>query len=75
VLVVAGAVVLGACALAFVVVTRLRPCAPLLPTWVTLAAAGLLLPVLGASFERLQQPREAVAWPAQLSRAGPAARP
>ena len=54
VLVVAGAVVLGACALAFVVVTRLGPCAPLLPTWVTLAAAGLLLPVLGASYERLQ---------------------
>ncbi|MCW2510382.1 MAG: conserved rane protein of unknown function [Modestobacter sp.] len=60
--------VLGACALAFVVVTRLGPYAPLLPTWVTLAAAGLLLLVLGATYERrLQQAREAVAWVAQLS--------
>jgi hypothetical protein len=48
--------VLCACALAFVVVTRLGPCAPLLPTWVTLAADCLLLLVLGAIYERLQQP-------------------
>jgi hypothetical protein len=59
---------LGAGALAFVVVSRLGPYAPLLPTWVTLAAAGLLLLVLGATYERrLQQAREAVAWVAQMS--------
>jgi hypothetical protein len=60
--------VLGSCALAFVVATRLGPYAPLLPTWVTLAAAGLLLLVLGATYERrLAQAREAVAWVAQMS--------
>jgi hypothetical protein len=59
---------LGAGALAFVVVSRLGPYAPLLPTWVTLAAAGLLLLVLGATYEqRLRQAREAVAWVAQMS--------
>jgi len=59
--------VLGAGALALVAVTRLGPYAPLLPTWVTLATAGLLLIVLGATYERrLQQAREAVAWVAQM---------
>jgi len=60
--------VLGACALAFVAATRLGSYAPLLPPWVTLAAAGLVLLVLGATYERrLQQAREAVAWVAQMS--------
>jgi hypothetical protein len=60
--------VLGAGALAFVVATRLGRYAPLLPTWVALATAGLLLLVLGATYERrLQQAREAVAWVAQMS--------
>ncbi|PZA18995.1 SCO7613 C-terminal domain-containing membrane protein, partial [Modestobacter versicolor] len=60
--------VLGAGALAFVVVSRLGPYAPLVPTWVALAAAGLVLLVLGATYERrLQQAREAVAWVAQMS--------
>jgi hypothetical protein len=59
--------VLGAGALAFVVVTRLGRYAPLVPTWVTLAIAGLLLLVLGATYERrLHQAREAVAWVAQM---------
>ncbi|QXG76458.1 hypothetical protein KUM42_02555 [Modestobacter sp. L9-4] len=60
--------VLGAGALAFVVVVRLGPYAPLLPRWLTLAAAGLVLLVLGATYERRrQQAREAVAWVAQMS--------
>ena len=74
-LVVAGTVthrqapfVLGAGALAFVVLARLGPYAPLLPRWLTLAAAGLVLLVLGATYERRrQQAREAVAWVAQMS--------
>ncbi|WP_246081029.1 SCO7613 C-terminal domain-containing membrane protein [Modestobacter altitudinis] len=60
--------VLGSCALAFVAATRLGPYAPLLPSWVALAAAGLLLLVLGATYERrLAQAREAVAWVGQMS--------
>ena len=59
--------VLGAAALAFVVLGRLGPYAPLLPRWVALAAAGLLLLVVGATYERRrQQAREAVAWVAQM---------
>jgi hypothetical protein len=59
--------VLGAGALLFVVVGRLAPYAPLLPRWVTLATAGLVLLVLGATYERRrQQAREAVAWVAQM---------
>ncbi|GAB3346878.1 DUF2157 domain-containing protein [Modestobacter lapidis] len=59
--------VLGAAALAFVVLGRLGPYAPLLPRWVSLAAAGLLLLVVGATYERRrQQAREAVAWVAQM---------
>jgi hypothetical protein len=38
--------------LAFVAVGRLGPYAPLLPRWVTLGTAGLLLPVVGATYER-----------------------
>jgi uncharacterized membrane protein AbrB (regulator of aidB expression) len=59
--------VLGAGALAVVVLGRLAPYAPLLPRWVTLAAAGLVLLVVGATYERRrQQAREAVAWVAQM---------
>jgi hypothetical protein len=59
--------VLGAGALLFVVVGRLAPYAPLLPRWVTLATAGLILLVLGATYERRrQQAQEAVAWVAQM---------
>jgi hypothetical protein len=73
-LVVAGTVahrqapfVLGAGVLAFVTVGRLAPYAPLLPRWVTLGTAGLLLLVLGATYERRrQQAREAVAWVGQM---------
>jgi hypothetical protein len=58
---------LGAAALVFVVLGRLGPYAPLLPRWVVLAAAGLLLLVVGATYERRrQQAREAVAWVAQM---------
>jgi hypothetical protein len=60
--------VVGAAALAFVVLGRLGPYAPLLPRWVVLTAAGLLLFVVGATYERRrQQAREAVAWVAQMS--------
>jgi hypothetical protein len=59
--------VLGAGALAFVVATRIGRYAPLVPTWMTLAVAGLLLLVLGATYERrVQQAREAVAWVTQM---------
>lgn len=59
--------VVGAGALLFVVVGRLAPYAPLLPRWITLATAGLVLLVLGATYERRrQQAREAVAWVAQM---------
>lgn len=59
--------VIGAAALLFVVLGRLSPYAPLLPRWVTLATAGLLLLVVGATYERRrQQAREAVAWVAQM---------
>jgi hypothetical protein len=59
--------VLGAASLAFVGLGHLGPYAPLLPRWVTLTAAGLLLLVVGATYERRrQQAREAVAWVAQM---------
>jgi hypothetical protein len=59
--------VLGAASLAFVVLGRLGPYAPLLPRWVTLTVAGLLLLLLGATYERRrQQAREAVAWVVQM---------
>ncbi|MFW3168440.1 SCO7613 C-terminal domain-containing membrane protein [Geodermatophilus sp. CPCC 206100] len=59
--------VVGTAALAFVVLGRLGPYAPLVPRWLTLAVVGLLLLVLGATYERRrQQAREAVAWVAQM---------
>ena len=59
--------VVGAGALAFVVLGRLTPYAPLVPRWLTLAVVGLLLLALGATYERRrQQAREAVAWVAQM---------
>jgi len=58
---------LGAGALLFVTVGRLAPYAPLLPRWLTLGTAGLLLLVVGATYERRrQQAREAVAWVAHM---------
>ncbi|MGY1805310.1 SCO7613 C-terminal domain-containing membrane protein [Blastococcus sp. SYSU D00922] len=59
--------VIGAGVLLLVAVGRLGPYAPLLPRWVTLGTAGLLLLVVGATYERRrQQAREAVAWVAQM---------
>ncbi len=59
--------VVGAATLAFVALGRLSVYAPLVPRWVTLATAGLLLLVVGATYERRrQQAREAVAWVAQM---------
>jgi hypothetical protein len=59
--------VVGAGALAFVVLTRLGPYAPLLPRWLVLAVAGLVLLALGATYERRrQQARDAVAWVAHM---------
>jgi hypothetical protein len=59
--------VVGTASLAGVVIGRLSPYAPLLPRWLTLGTAGLLLLVLGATYERRrQQAREAVAWVAQM---------
>ncbi|WP_029431839.1 DUF2157 domain-containing protein [Blastococcus sp. URHD0036] len=59
--------VLGAAALAWVVLGRLAPYAPLLPLWITLSSVALVLLLLGATYERrLQQGREAVAWVAQM---------
>jgi hypothetical protein len=59
--------VVGAGSLVLVVVGRLTPYAPLLPRWLTLGTAGLLLLVVGATYERRrQQAREAVAWVAQM---------
>jgi hypothetical protein len=59
--------VVGAAVLLGVTVGRLAPYAPLLPRWVTLGTAGLLLLVVGATYERRrQQAREAVAWIAQM---------
>jgi hypothetical protein len=50
-----------------VVLGRLEPYAPLLPRWVTLTVAGLVLLLLGATYERRrQQAREAVAWVGQM---------
>ncbi len=59
--------VLGTVALLIVVLGRLAAYAPLVPWWVTLGAAALLLLVVGATYERrLQQAREAVAWVGQM---------
>jgi hypothetical protein len=59
--------VIGAAALLFVTVGRLAPYAPLLPRWVSLGTVGLLLLVVGATYERRRlQAREAVAWVGQM---------
>jgi hypothetical protein len=59
--------VLGSGALALVLVTRLGPYAPLLPRWLVLATAGLVLLAVGATYEhRRRQAREAVAWVGQM---------
>jgi type VI protein secretion system component VasK len=59
--------VVGAGTLLVVTVGRLAPLAPLLPRWLTLGTVGLLLLVLGATYERRrQQAREAVAWVGQM---------
>jgi hypothetical protein len=59
--------VLGAGALLLVLVGRVAPYTPLLPWWVTLGLPGLLLLVVGATYERrLQQAREAIAWISQM---------
>jgi hypothetical protein len=59
--------VLGTASLAYVVLARLGPYAPLLPRWLLLTAAGLVLLAVGATYERRrQQAREAVAWVAQM---------
>ena len=59
--------VIGAGALLLVTIGRLGPYAPLLPRWVALGTAGLLLLVVGATYERRrQQAREAVAWVVQM---------
>jgi hypothetical protein len=60
--------VIGAGVLVVVTVGVLAPYAPRLPLWVTLAPAGLLLLVVGATYERRrQQAREAVAWVVQMT--------
>jgi hypothetical protein len=59
--------VIGAGVLLLVAVGRLGPYAPLLPRWLTLGTVGLVLLVVGATYERRrQQAREAVAWVAQM---------
>ncbi|WP_255362152.1 SCO7613 C-terminal domain-containing membrane protein [Blastococcus aurantiacus] len=59
--------VVGAGVLLLVTVGRLAPFAPLLPRWLTLGTAGILLLVLGGTYERRrQQAREAVAWVGQM---------
>lgn len=59
--------VIGAGVLLFVTVGRLAPYTPLLPRWLTLGTAGILLLVLGGTYERRrQQAREAVAWVDQM---------
>jgi hypothetical protein len=59
--------VIGAVTLLVVTVGRIAPYAPLLPRWLTLGAVGLLLLVVGATYERRRlQAREAVAWVGQM---------
>jgi hypothetical protein len=59
--------VLGAACLAFTVLGRLVLFTPLLPRWITLTAAGLVLLLVGATYERRrQQAREAVGWVVQM---------
>jgi hypothetical protein len=59
--------VVGAVSLAFVVLGRIGPYAPLLPRWLLLTTVGVVLLALGATYERRrQQAREAVAWVTQM---------
>jgi uncharacterized membrane protein AbrB (regulator of aidB expression) len=59
--------VLGAGTLVIVAIGRFSPYAPLLPRWLTLGTAGLVLLIVGATYERRrQQAREAVAWVGQM---------
>ena len=59
--------VIGTATLLLVAVGRLGPYAPLLPRWLSLGTVGLLLLVVGATYERRrQQAREAVAWIGQM---------
>jgi type VI protein secretion system component VasK len=59
--------VVGAATLLVVTVGRLAPYTPLLPRWITLGVVGLLLLLVGATYERRrQQAREAVAWVGQM---------
>ncbi|MBN1093090.1 DUF2157 domain-containing protein [Blastococcus sp. TML/M2B] len=59
--------VIGTGVLLLVTVARLAPYAPLLPLWVSLGTAALLLLAVGATYERRrQQAREAVAWVGQM---------
>jgi hypothetical protein len=59
--------VIGAGALLLIAIGRLGPYAPLLPRWLTLGTVGLVLLVVGATYERRrQQAREAVAWVGQM---------
>jgi hypothetical protein len=59
--------VVGATTLAFVAVGLLGPDVVLLPRWLTLGTVGLLLLVVGATYEqRRQQAREVVAWVGQM---------
>ncbi|MEI4271387.1 hypothetical protein TEK04_06605 [Klenkia sp. LSe6-5] len=58
----------GAGALAVLGTVELAPVVSRLDSWVPLGAAGLLLLVVGATYERRrQQAREAVAWVGQMS--------
>jgi hypothetical protein len=59
--------VTGATALGFLAVGLLGPDVVVLPRWLTLGTVGLLLLVVGATYEqRRRQAREAVAWVAQM---------
>jgi hypothetical protein len=59
--------VIGATTLAFVGTGLLGPDVLLLPRWLTLGSVGLLLLVVGATYEqRRRQAREAVAWVGQM---------
>lgn len=59
--------IIGLGVLAALAVTQLGPYAMLLPRWLSLGLAGIVLLALGANYERrLAQAREAVAWVSAL---------
>ncbi|MPQ96843.1 DUF2157 domain-containing protein [Modestobacter sp. I12A-02628] len=59
--------VVGGVSLVLVVLAELAPYAPLVPRWLSLGAAGLVLLAVGATYEqRRAQAREAVAWVGQM---------